>query len=72
MTAAEKQILLRFGARVKQLRKKTGFTQQQLAEYASLEYKYIQRIEGRNPPSIGLLKLLQLAHALNTSPATLL
>lgn len=67
MTPEEKQILKKFGERVRQLRNKKGLTQQQLAELADLEYKYIQRIEGKNPPSIGLLKLLKIAKSLNVS-----
>lgn len=72
MTSEEKQILLKFGAKVRQLRIKKGLTQQQLAELADLEYKYIQRIEGKNPPSVGLLKLIQLSNALKTPLQTLL
>lgn len=72
MTSEEKQILLKFGARVRQLRIKKGLTQQKLAELADLEYKYIQRIEGKNPPSIGLLKLTKLARALRATLGTLL
>ena len=56
-------ILKKFSQRVRELRKRQGLTQQKLAELADLEYKYIQRIEGKNPPSIGLLKLVKLARA---------
>jgi len=72
MTPEEKQILLKFGARVRQLRQKKGLTQQQLAELADLEYKYIQRIEGKNPPSIGFLKFIALSNALKVVPQKLI
>jgi len=72
MTLEEKQILLRFGAKVSGLRKKKGLTQQKLAELADFEYKYIQRIEGKNPPSVGLLKLNKLASALKVPASKLL
>lgn len=57
-------ILKKFSVRVRELREQQGLTQQQLAELADLEYKYIQRIEGKNPPSIGLVKLIRLIQAL--------
>lgn len=72
MTPEEKQILMGFGARVRELRKKRRLTQQELAELADVEYKYIQRIEGKNPPSIGLAKLVLLAIALKVKPASLI
>ncbi len=61
------EILAAFSQRVKELRLKKGLTQQELAEQAEVEYKYIQRIEGKNPPSIGLLKLVKLLKALDVS-----
>lgn len=72
MTSEEKRSLKKFGERVRQLRKKRKLTQQKLAELADLEYKYIQRIEGKNPPSIGLAKFIKLAHGLKTTPSDLI
>lgn len=63
----DNEILLRFSKRVRQLRIKKGLTQQQLAELANVEYKYIQKIESKKPPSIGLLKLIHLLKALDVS-----
>lgn len=63
----DKEILLGFSKRVRELRIKKGLTQQELAELAEVEYKYIQKIEGKNPPSIGLLKLINLLKALGVS-----
>ena len=63
----DSEILLKFSKRVRQLRIKKGLTQQQLAELANVEYKYIQKIESKNPPSIGLLKLIHLLKALGVS-----
>ena len=60
-------VLAGFSKRVKELRIKKGLTQQQLAELAEVEYKYIQKIEGKNPPSLGLLKLIKLIKALDVS-----
>ncbi|MBI3617041.1 MAG: helix-turn-helix transcriptional regulator [Candidatus Omnitrophica bacterium] len=61
------EILKTFSNRVRELRTRKGLTQQELAELAEVEYKYIQKIEGKNPPSIGLLKLVKLIKALGVS-----
>lgn len=61
------EILQKFSQRVKELRIKKGLTQQELAELAEMEYKYIQKIEGKKPPSLGLLKLTKLVKALDVS-----
>ena len=45
------------------LRKDRGFTQEGLAEKAGLEYKYIQMLEGKTPPSATLRTLSKLAKA---------
>ena len=71
-TAEEKKFLLKFGANVRKIRAKRDLSQQALSEKANLEYKYIQRIEGKNPPSIGLLKLISLSQALRVSYSKLL
>ena len=63
----DEKILKRFSSRVRGLRTKKGLTQQELAELAEVEYKYIQKIEDKNPPSIGLLKLVKFIKALGVS-----
>ena len=53
-----------FGKRVKELRKKIGYTQAQLAEIANVDDKHISCIEGgKNFPSPDLLD--RLANSLN-------
>lgn len=59
-------IKIRFAGEVKKQRKKRGFTQQELAARADLEYKYIQRIEGKNPPNLRLETAEKLAKALSS------
>ena len=61
------EILQKFSQRVKELRIQKGLTQQALAELSEMEYKYIQKIEGKKPPSLGLLKLTKLIKALDVS-----
>ena len=59
-------------AKIKKLRKKRHYTQEQLADAANLEYKYIQRIESKNPPNIGIETLEKIAKALKASLSSLL
>jgi len=65
-------IRLKLAEQIKALRNKRGLTQEQLAEKIGIEYKYLQRIEGKNPPNIRLETIESLAKALNTSPSKLL
>lgn len=65
-------IRLRMGKRIKELRKKCGYTQDKLSEVAEIDYKYIQRIEGKNPPALKIDTIGKLAKALKVKPAELL
>ena len=58
--------------KIKELRKKQGLTQERLAELTETSYKYIQRIEGRNPPDVRLTTIVRLAKALKVKPAELI
>ncbi len=57
---------------VKKLREKLNLTQEQLSEQSGIAYKYIQKIEGRNTPNVGLSLLEKLAKALKTTPSKLI
>ena len=61
-----------FGKHLKDLRSKRKITQEELAELAGLEYKYIQRLEGKKPSSPTLNTLNKLARAFNISISKLL
>jgi len=61
-----------YSRRLRQLRKKHGLTQQKLAELANIEYKHIQRLEGKNPCDIKLSTLEKLAKAFDISIPKLL
>ena len=65
-------IRLRVGKKIKELRKKRGLTQEKLAEAAGIDYKYLQRIEGKTPPNIKLETIGKLAKTLKTDPSKLL
>jgi transcriptional regulator with XRE-family HTH domain len=62
----------RFGAKLRKLREKHKLTQEQLAQIAEVDYKYIQRLEGKAPSSPSLNIIEKLAKAFKISPAKLL
>lgn len=68
----ESNIRLKLGMNIKRLRKKYGYTQEKLSELTNIDYKYIQRIEGKNPPAIKIDTIEKLAKALNVKPSELL
>ena len=57
---------------IKELRKKQGLTQERLAELTGTSYKYIQRIEGKNPPDVRVTTVVRIAKALKVKPAELI
>ena len=60
------------GKHLKALRRKKKLTQENLADLADLEYKYIQRLEGKRPSSPTLNSLEKLARAFGISVSKLL
>ena len=68
----EVNIRLKLGMRIKKLRNKYGYTQEKLSELTNIDYKYIQRIEGKNPPAIKIDTIERLAKALKVKPSELL
>jgi len=58
--------------RIKKLRKRTGYTQEDLAEKAGLAYKHIQRLEGKSPNAAKIDTLDKLAKAFGISCSKLL
>ncbi len=65
-------IRLKFGKKIQELRQKRGLTQEELSEIAGIDYKYLQKIEGKSPPNIKLETLEKIAKALKITPAKLL
>ena len=68
----ELNIRLKLGMRIKKLRKKYGYTQEKLSEVANIDYKYIQKIEGKNPPALKIDTIERLAKALKVKAFRLL
>lgn len=67
----ETNIRLRLRERIRELRKKSGYTQEKLSELANIDYKYIQRIESKNPPALKVDTIERLAKALKVKPSEL-
>jgi len=63
---------INLGKKIKEFRRKRGITQERLAELIETSYKYVQRIEGKNPPDVRLTTIIRLAKALKVKPAELL
>lgn len=68
--AAGREEARKLGARIRQYRTARGWTQEQLAEYAGLHYKYLGDIERgvRNP---ALFNITRIARALGVPLVTL-
>jgi len=65
-------INLRLARNIQAARKRRGFTQEQLAELVKTSYKYIQRIEGKQPPDLRISSLEKIAKVHKIKPAKLL
>ena len=68
----EQNIRLKIGKNIKRLRNKLGYTQEKFSEISQIDYKYIQKIEGKNPPALKIDTIERIAKALKVSPAKLL
>lgn len=62
----------KLGQRIKELRHRKKLTQDRLAEMTGIDYKYLQKIEGKNPPAVRIDTIEKLAKALKTSCSKLL
>jgi len=67
-----KEIRLRVAGKIKKLRIKRKLTQEKLADETGIDYKYIQRLESKNPPAIKIDTIQRIATALKVSPSKLL
>ena len=65
-------IRLKFSQRLREWRSKRKLTQQELAEKADIEYKYLQRLEGKKPPAVKIDTVGKLATALKIKPSNLI
>jgi len=57
---------------IRRLRQRFDYTQDRLAEIAGIDYKYVQRIEGKSPPAVRIDTLEKLAKAFRMTLSELL
>lgn len=62
-------ITLNFSEALRRLRTEKSMTQEELAQLSGIDYKYLQKLEGRNPSSPTLSTLEKLANGLGISLA---
>lgn len=67
-----KIITKQFGKHIKALRLEKKLTQEELGSRSKISLKYIQRIEGKNPPNVGIETVQKLAQGLSVDVWTLL
>lgn len=65
-------IRLRLGKRIRELRKKCGYSQEKLAEISGIDYKHIQLLESNKPSATKITTIEKLAKAFKISPPKLL
>ncbi|MHC4123959.1 MAG: helix-turn-helix domain-containing protein [Planctomycetota bacterium] len=58
--------------RIRELRRKCGYTQERLAEIADIDYKHIQLLESKKPCAATIRTIEKLAKAFKVSPSKLL
>lgn len=56
---------------IRKYRSDRDLTQENLAEYSGIDYKYIQRIESKNPPNLQLDTIEKIGKALKIDPLKL-
>ena len=67
-----KEIRLRFAKRLRQLRERKGWTQEDLAEYADMAVRQVQYLESKNPSPAKIDTIEKLAKAFKISCSKLL
>ena len=65
-------INIKFSQVLKTIRKSKGLTQEQLAERSDIDYKYLQKLEGKKPSSPTLSVLEKLSRGLEISLSELI
>ena len=68
-----KDIRVKFAKRLRELRFKRNWTQEELAEYAELSYRHVQRLESsKNPPPSKIDTIEKFAKAFGITISQLL
>ena len=66
------ELRFKVSKKIKVLRNKAKLTQEQLADQAGIDYKYLQKIESKDPSNISLKTIEKIAHAFRINPSKLL
>ena len=65
-------IRYKFGTKIRSLRKRNGWTQEELADRAEIAYKHVQRLEGKTPSPVKIDTIEKLAKAFKISCSKLM
>lgn len=65
-------IRTKLGQRIRRFRLAKKLTQDGLAELTGIDYKYIQKIEGKKPPAVRIDTIQKIAKALKVKLADLM
>ena len=57
-------VRIKLGQKIRRLRIERKLTQDRLAELTGIDYKYVQKIEGKTPPAIRIDTIQKIAKAL--------
>ena len=68
----DSSVRIKLGKKIRKYRLELGYTQEKLSETASIDYKYLQRVEGKNPPALKIDTINKLAKAFKITIAELL
>jgi transcriptional regulator with XRE-family HTH domain len=66
------EIRYQISRKIKKIRQTRGLTQAKLSDLSRVKYKYIQQIEGKNPPNLRIDTLARIAKALKLPTEKLL
>ena len=57
------EVRYKFGSKIRELRKRNGWTQEELADRADIAYKHVQRLEGKTPSPVRIDTIEKIASA---------
>ena len=72
MKSTTPQIRLQLAGQLKKLRKKLGFTQEEMSERIGMDIRYYQRLESAKPNAVKIDTIEKISKALKISPSKLL
>ena len=64
-------VRIKLGQKIRRLRTARGLTQDRLGEITGIDYKYIQKIEGKNPPAVRIDTIEKIASKFRTTASAI-